>query len=516
MRRLTVRQFGALTLAMMAGSAAVAQEKDAPAVKPMPEEAWGSVMIDRGADWAAHEPTRRIAELMLRSGALGTAEAAWKELAGVMEMKSPEAFEALLGDRALLVWGRRDELEFTPWGVVTRVSDDRATLLEQKLDAAPRGFDDGRPVVLVERGRFRLCKLDGRDGLEEPTGRTRLLLTPTTKSDSRGWISRTVAATEGLSRSPGSMVAYVRSDATGAYAVASVTRQERGWDASVRCTPEVLGLTRASCEQLAKEGPATEGVIGPDVLLEVWGRVPSQVPGLVRPPAEIATLLTAARITAPSSQWSGERVVLRVLREKDDGFSVLMACEVKDRRAASAWFDGLISGVLDFAGRVQGTGGQIAAELRQDLVKAGNDPSAMRLVVLGGKAQREKGFEQRPVVDPGTLAWTTVGQGTGGWWVMQYRSGAAERDVAERFLRDAGAEMLSAAWGSRVVTLNARPAAIWKVMGAEALGEQAGLLELASELESVEATLWATPSGIEGAAKVRVTEPKPAAKPQPK
>jgi hypothetical protein len=40
MRRLTVRQFGALTLAMMAGSAAVAQEKDAPAVKPMPEEAW--------------------------------------------------------------------------------------------------------------------------------------------------------------------------------------------------------------------------------------------------------------------------------------------------------------------------------------------------------------------------------------------------------------------------------------------------------------------------------------------
>jgi hypothetical protein len=193
-----------------------------------------------------------------------------------------------------------------------------------------------------------------------------------------------------------------------------------------------------------------------------------------------------------------------------------MACEVKDRRAASAWFDGLISGVLDFAGRVQGTGGQIAAELRQDLVKAGNDPSAMRLVVLGGKAQREKGLEQRPVVDPGTLAWTTVGQGTGGWWVMQYRSGAAERDVAERFLRDAGAEMLSAAWGSRVVTLNARPAAIWKVMGAEALGEQAGLLELASELESVEATLWATPSGIEGAAKVRVTEPKPAAKPQPK
>lgn len=484
----------------------LARQPRDPAVKPMPDETWGSVTIDQGRGWAAHEPTRRIADLAMKSGVLEASDAAWKELAGLLEMNGPEAFDALLGERASLVWGKPNDLSGTPWGVVTRVSDDNLALLERRFDAAPRGFDQGRSVILVERGKFRLSRLDARDGLAEVAGWPQLVLSPADGNGNRTWIARTLDATDGLGRKPGAIVGYLRADESGSYAVASITKEDRGWDATIRCTPEAIGLTRGACDRLAKETPVSDVVAGDDVLLEVWGRVPAQVPGLARVPAEVSALLTAARITAPSARWSGERLMLRVVREGADGFSVLVACEVKDRREASAWFDGMITGVLDLAGRVQGTGGQVAAELRQDLVKAGNDPAALRLVVLGGRALREKGRDPQPVVDPGTLAWTTAGEGAGGWWVMQYRSGAAERDTAESRLRSAAAEVTTAAWGNRVAAVAAKPALLWKLVGGAEVGEQAGLLGVLTEVETVESSLVATVRGVEGSAKVRMVE----------
>ncbi len=511
-----------MAVAFFAGSVATAQPS--PLADPpkgvMPEETWGVAMLDRGTQWRAHEPTRRLMQWAGKAGLFLEFQSAWSELAGSMGLEGEAAFDALLGERALLVLGEPKTEAPPAWGVTTCVTPQNGTTLERGLDAAPRGFDQGRPVMLVERGKFRLSRLDRRDGIKEVDGWTHMLLAPAEVGESAGWIARSIGAAEGIAQLPGEITWYQKTDTKGAYFVASVSREEQGWRAKIRATPGVLGLTEAGCEQLSKEERAPESGLRAGVMLEFSGRVPSQASGFVEPSKELALLLAAAQVGAPSPKWSGERVFVRVERnpanQDPTGFTVLVACEVLDRQAASAWFDGLIAGVLEVAGQIQGSGGQAASDLRRDVKLAGGEPSATRLVVLGGKNQKDRQPERLAGVDQGTLAWTTVGEGAGGWWLMQYTAGPAVREDAERSLRTSAAEISSKRWGNQVVSLRARPAEFWKAAGVAGLGFEEGKFGIAAEVESVEMVVRAGARGLEGDATVMLSQTKPELTPKAK
>lgn len=511
-----------LAVALVAGSFATAQPLALvePPKGAMPDETRGVVMVDRGTSWRAHEPTQRFMAWAGKTGLFTEFQSAWSELAGSMRLESDAAFDALLGERAMLVLGQPKHEVSPVWGVVSCVTPQNGATLERGLDAAPRGFDQGRPVMLVERGKYRLSRLDHRDGINEIEGWTRMLLAPAEVGESPGWIARSIAAADGIAQVPGEITWYQKVDSKSDYFVASFAQSEQGWRAKVRATPGALGLTHAGCERLAKEDRAPESGLREGVLLEISGCLPSQASEFTEPSKELGVLLAMAGVGTPSPKWSGERVFFRVERstgkEEATGFSVLVACEVVDHQAASAWFDGLIAGVLEVAGQVQGSGGQAASDLRRDVKLAGGEPSATRLVVLGGRSKPGRQPEKIAGVERGTLVWTTVGEGAGGWWVMQYTSGSAVREDAERSLRASALEISSKRWGNQVVSVRAKPAEFWKSAGVAGLGLEDGRFGIAAEIESVELFVRAMNRGLEGDATVKMIPSSPEAAPTKK
>lgn len=466
----------------------------------IPDDLRIGVSLEDGAAWRAHGPTKRlVAALSDAASEIGTLPRrteAWKELSGILGMEDGPAFDALLGRRVFVGVGGAgkagEDGANESWGVLTSISAEVMAQLETKLDPAPRGFEDGRQVLLVERGKFRLSRMaaaaDGGGGALGEPKLVRMLLTPAEAPGSLELMTRSARSLDAWPKEAGRATVFTRlgegAGGGGAYVISSIARTEHGWAATLKGSAEAAGLTSRQCEALAARGegewPAHEGT-----LLEIAGRVPESLWGLRGAMKPVETMLQAARISAPGGEVMGDRMALRVSRT-EKGLEVLVACEVRDVTLAAPELDGVMAALVDFAGRVERAAANTT--LRDEIDRAKGDPSAVRLAVMGGAG--------------GTLAWVSVADagGKSGWWVLQMKPGVG-RDEAERSLRENAAEVAKRAWGRGVLWVRAKPAELWNA----ARDAGAAAPAFMREVEAVELRIEAAGAGIAGEASMTAT-----------
>lgn len=495
---------GAAALALCCGAAASAGQPTAAgrpgggaaAAGPpaMPDAVALAVRIEDGAAWRAHGPTKRLAAILMGAGAPERVRAAWSELSGTLGMEDGPAFDALLGRS--MVFCLADEAR---WGVLGAASAASVRTLETRLDPAPRGFEDGRAVMLVERGKFRLTKLAG-----ETEGTWRMVLTPGETAEPIDLTARAAGALEGAGKRGVSW--FWRPEEGGGSLSGTASMEERGWKVEFRGDATVLGMTAEGCRTIAKQAGEADGLEA-GALLEVAARAPGEAPGLGRRTKEMAALLAAARVTTPAAGLLGSGFVVRAARPAGvraaAGLDVLLACEVKSRAEASPAFDSMMVGILDLAWRMSAEpGGAKNRDFRQEIERAKDDPGAVRLVVLGAPKDASAG---------GTLAWTTVGgaEGSAGWWVAQFTPGSAGRDEAERSLREQAARVAARRWGSVLLRAGVRPAELWKAAGEAGAAFKSGPAAALRELERVELTVRAAGDGVAGEARAETAAEEP-------
>lgn len=456
-----------------------------PTPPAMPPDVNAAVVLEDGQAWRNHEPTRRLFELAERIGVFGDLGRAWAELATAVGMEGPQAFDALLGKHAVLVTAPAVKGN-AAWAILTTSTKDIAETLERRLDAAPRGFKDGEPVVLAERGKFRLERIDERPA----TGELGIVVTPTAVPTMPDMARSAAAALARVQQKPGETLAYWKATDAGAYILTRFRRSDDGVLVTLEASPEALGLTPAGVANLAKAEPAP--ATGPDrVLLEIAGRSPGGIPALTAATTEFEAVLKAAKIPIPESALAGERCVIRVV-DTDGVLVLLVAAEVRDITRASQAYDAMMASLLELAS----PGG---SGIRREIEQAREDPLAVRLAVLS-----------RGKNTGSTLAWTYVpgvrdGDKTPGWWVVEYRAAAIARDQAEKFVRETAGEVAARVWGRDVFRVIARPAKFWTVSGLEKLGEEAHGLSLLKEFERVELRLEAVRDRVEGTGEIRLT-----------
>lgn len=472
----------------------------------MPEAVRFAVRVEDGAAWRAHGPTRRVAGILMAAGAPERVRAAWSELAGTLGMEDGPAFDALLGKSMVLCLANE-----STWGVLGAATAESAGKLEAKLDPAPRGFEDGRAVMLVERGKYRLTKLPAAGG----SGGARMVLTPGESSEP---IDLTTKAAEMLAEpkagTPGASW-YWRVGEGGGALWGTTEAEERGWRLAFKGEPGVLGLTAEACAALAKSEGETDGADA-EALLEVAARTPEELPGLSDHAKALAGILAAARVSVPAAGLLGSGFVVRVSRPTGEraeaGLDVLLACEVNDRSEGAPAMDTMMVGVLDLAWRMSSEPmGARDRDFRREIERAKDDPGAVRLVVLGETKGGPAG---------GTLAWTTVGPGLGagaegvksGWWVAQFTPGAIGRDEAERGLQERARRVAARRWGAELIRVGMRPADLWKASAGAAAVLGSGPAAVLREVERLDLTVRAGPRGVEGEGRATtIAPPVPAA-----
>lgn len=486
--------------------------------KPMPDETTAALVVRDGAAWRAHNPTRRVLGAMLEAGAADPLRAAWTELAGSLGLGDAAAFDTLMGTRA---WAARGEGEGV-WAVASWVSPATANRLESRLDAAPRGFEGGKPVMLVEKGAYRL----GRDEIARADGTITMTLAPNPRqgvSDATAWMPACMNSLDSIAGAAAAAF-FLRVDATN-YVRGTIDREERGWNASFAGTAGLMGLTDAGAVALAGLPPMGDGggirADEGDVLLEIAGRIPRIEAIREEGTSELRAALALMGVTPPAKRLVGERALVRVTREESGGLAVLMAFEVEDRRGASAYFDSILKGAIGLAAALpvrddaRGARKTVHAELTRELGRVKDDPDAVRLVVLGAEEENGKAHSKG-----GTMAWTSMatlplehGKPDAGWWVMEFRGSCRERDEAERSLVAWAQRLGTLSWGRTLLRIRTKPAGLFEAFGGGAEALVPGPFSLIADFDLAELEVEASRTGVSGKSRATLREPRKDAPP---
>ncbi|MEL6741276.1 MAG: hypothetical protein AAFP26_11525, partial [Planctomycetota bacterium] len=172
-----------MTSAVSPVASATAQEGDPwLLVSRLPESVRFAVGVEDGAALHRSDSGRALVRVLDDAGLLGATMDAWGGLASALGLDPLDAYEQLLGSRAVLGLGEAVDREGFDdpgqrWLVLSRVSEATEGLFRRRLDAQPRERLAGLPVLAIEDGRYRLAVV--RDGRARPL----LLLAPSGAQD---------------------------------------------------------------------------------------------------------------------------------------------------------------------------------------------------------------------------------------------------------------------------------------------------------------------------------------------
>lgn len=478
------------------------------AVTQAPAEIDLALVVDRAAQWR-REPLGD-ALWALASGVFKTGESsrAWETLSRQLGMSEEQAFDALLGNRAMFVRQAGHDADPGTWAVLSVV--DRATedALRERLKPAPRKFERGLTVMTLEDGRFLLVVL-------RMEGQSLLLLGP---AASPAMFDRMAPAlgrpgAGGLARLPiiDDLRAVDRKGDPGtprALLLARLVPGEEEWVgflASAR--GRELHTDVAVRSRRLVEGPGVEPW-SREAFDELQRGAYLACMEWTAPTAERWTALAALTSDLPFLARPFERpdlLGLRVgifVRPADDALaSVALAMETSDAQALAAAGDRLIAGVLESVWPRQ------PEDVRAALDLGGAFPRAVREVDLSQRL----GVLLPAIFDRGpTLAWVygpgeSVRDG-GGWWVVGLDRGATEH-TCERLTRGRQPGQRPAPWLTLGVV---RPSEFLAELRRRGLDVPAPAAPLARALSYVDVFSWelyrAADASARGTLVLRVLE----------
>ncbi len=148
----------------------------------LPSSVTLAVAVDHAAQLRVSNPGRSLWEFIRESRLMQRTQGAWVELAATLKVSPEQAFDDLLGRRALLVFAHSGEGKPVRWALMSEVSPNIEGRIRRGLAPAPRSIERGRPILSLERGAYELATTAGRPGRLSPPGSPSdemILLAPT-------------------------------------------------------------------------------------------------------------------------------------------------------------------------------------------------------------------------------------------------------------------------------------------------------------------------------------------------
>lgn len=100
---------------------------------------------------------RGLLELLRALGFTSSLEASWPGLARELDLSPEEAFDSLLGRRAIVAVRSGDGQKTTEFAFLTEVDRKTEERIRRMLKPAPRGLEIGFPILTIEGGRYEVA-----------------------------------------------------------------------------------------------------------------------------------------------------------------------------------------------------------------------------------------------------------------------------------------------------------------------------------------------------------------------
>lgn len=136
----------------------------------LPASASLAVSIDHAARQRVSGPGRSLWEFIQEAKLMHRTQGAWTELAAVLGLSPQQAFDELLGRRAVFVLSASKTGGRARWALMSEVTPQVENRIRQSLSPAPRSIERGRPILTLERGAYELATTAGRPGHLQPPG----------------------------------------------------------------------------------------------------------------------------------------------------------------------------------------------------------------------------------------------------------------------------------------------------------------------------------------------------------
>ncbi len=351
---------------------------------------------------------------------------AWGRLAAQLDLSNQAAFDALLGQRAMLASRTRAD-GAGEWALISRVSRATEDRLRLRLRPAPRAVVAGLPVLSVENGRFEMVVARG-----DPE--STLVIAPSTNTGlfdeivgslARGGPQRPLGSTDPLrqirvlAREPSAMIfarpeadapSWIATTATSDNASIKLRFMARFQDAAPG-PGSIKPWSITSLDEIAADAYAM--VVDWDVLPQALR--PADILGDSGVLRELLGLgNTGPHKGAPNASTAG-RSLVALLPSNSGVLDVVVALQCPDVHAFAPIGDQRIADALAGFGAADET----RQQARQDF--GGAFPEAVRSIDLAGALGplAVLGFDRGP-----TLAWTyraggiPEGGDAAGWWTI--------------------------------------------------------------------------------------------------
>ena|GEM_PF-2297954 len=127
-----------------------------------------AVSIDQAAVQRTSDPGRSLWAFIQDAKLMQRTQGAWNELAAALKLPPEQAFDELLGRRAIFVLSDTKPGQRTQWALLSEVTPKVETRIRESLSPAPRSIGRGRPILSLERGTYELATTAGRPGRIQP------------------------------------------------------------------------------------------------------------------------------------------------------------------------------------------------------------------------------------------------------------------------------------------------------------------------------------------------------------
>lgn len=220
-------------------------------IRALPDSVDAVLVVEGAALQRRTAAGRALGDFVGEAGFFQRTAKAWASLGGAMRLSSEEAFDAALGDRAIVVIDNLYDTDAAQWAVISTVCPQTEARLRRALRPAPRGFVNGKPVLAIDGGAYELAITT--DGIGE---RDRLILLAS--SGDHGLFDALVPVLDGIeaarplgacagfeyaAKAAGSdVMLYLRRSVAdrAEFMVCGATQSENGWTATCTATPGMM------------------------------------------------------------------------------------------------------------------------------------------------------------------------------------------------------------------------------------------------------------------------------------
>ncbi|MCC6661775.1 MAG: hypothetical protein IT437_12915 [Phycisphaerales bacterium] len=410
-----------------------------------------TVIVREGARQRSSPAGGALAALAADSGRLSDLSVAWSEFAAELGWSTPQAFDALLGSRVMVVLRGLTPAGAAHWALLSEVTSDAEKRLISALRPAPRGTVGGYTVLAIEHGRYELAIARGgwRDDSPHPAV---ILLAPARDRDLFDALIPALSAPRfGGEAEGGDAAVTIRRPAPPAFdgglprtstvtLSATLDPDGAGWTCRLLgdagAVSPITPWSTAAFEGLQRDGMvAVMGVLGAPPLTELgrWLGVPSvSLPAGPAVGERVALVVreSGARALMPALA-SG---AVRAAAHRDAGsasLAVTLAIEARDLPALIPTADTLSASLVPFLNGQGSAPVATAVEFDTGL----RERSVRAVDLFPAKGSLAAGFSPHPMLTwafarsrPSfqRLAGVKSGDdGAPGWWVLSLSSGEA-------------------------------------------------------------------------------------------